>query len=157
MRPPCELVQREFLPKVRAHIAHILNDKGLSQSDIAGHLEVTQAAVHKYLQDEPEVTADVREVSSKVTEMILDGGYQSDTLVKALCDVCMTSRIGGHICTLHRQQIDSLNAVSCSVCSELLGDAAHFRVRSDVLQETQRALEIVEAASEFSGIVPQVR
>ncbi len=157
MRPPCELIQRDFLPKVRSQLAHSLNEEGLSQSEIAEHLEVTQAAIHKYLQNRPDVTPDIKELSDSISEMIVEGKYRRDVLVKMLCTVCMTSRIGGKICALHRRQIDSLGAVSCSICSELLGDATHLRVRSDVLQEIQMALEVVESSSDFSRIVPQVR
>ncbi len=157
MRPPCELIQREFLPKIRSQVAHSLNEEGLSQSEIAEHLEVTQAAIHKYLQNRPDVTPDVKELSDSISEMIIEGKHRRDVLVKMICAVCMTSRIGGRICALHRRQIDSLGTVSCSICSELLGDASQLRIRSDVLHETQMALEVVESSSDFSRIVPQVR
>ncbi|TFF91557.1 hypothetical protein EU545_03685 [Candidatus Thorarchaeota archaeon] len=157
MRPPCELVQRELLPKVRSRIAHTLSKEGLSQSDIAKHLELTQAAVHNYLQSNPDGTQEIQELSDTLAEMILDGGHAQDNLVKMLCETCMTSRIGGRICSLHRQHIDSLNSVSCSICSELLSDGDYFRARSDVLREIQNALEAVEIAPEFNRIVPQVR
>ena len=49
MRPPCEIVQRDFLKAVRTFVARSLRDEGFSQTEIASKMDLTQAAVSKYL------------------------------------------------------------------------------------------------------------
>ena len=91
MRPPCELVQREYLPILRAELARKLKERGFSQNEIAQNIGVTQAAVSKYLNQPSSKTRLTQLVSSPVTtlvDMITDKSSSSDQIVKEVCSTC---------------------------------------------------------------------
>jgi predicted transcriptional regulator len=50
LRFPSEIVVERFLPTVRAMLATALDDRGLTQEEIAEHLGVSQAAVSQYVR-----------------------------------------------------------------------------------------------------------
>ncbi len=161
LRPPCELVQRDFLPLVRSELARTLKEHGLSQSVIANNLGLTQAAVSKYLNQS---TNDSRlkklldDLTPKLAELVLSGSKSSDLLVREVCLTCMRLRIGSEICRLHKNQVPTLNELNCSVCSDLLGgNEPVFSQHLDVLNDMQESLEIIEASETFKHIIPQVR
>ncbi|MHA1928230.1 MAG: thiamine-phosphate synthase family protein [Candidatus Thorarchaeota archaeon] len=161
MRPPCELVQKDFLPLVRAELARYLKTQGLSQSIIAENLGLTQAAVSKYLNQS---TVDSRlknligDLTIRLADLILSGSNRSNLLVREVCSVCMRLRIGSEICRLHKKQAPALNELDCSICSELLGGTEPvFSHHVDVLNDMHEALEIIENSETFKHIIPQVR
>lgn len=161
LRPPCELVQKDFLPLVRAELARHLKEQGLSQSVIADNLGLTQAAVSKYLNQS---TIDSRlknligDLTLSLAELIITGSNKSDLLVKEVCSTCMRLRIGSEICRLHKNQVPALNEMNCSICSELLGGTGPvFSQHVDVLNDMQESLEIIENSETFKHIIPQVR
>jgi predicted fused transcriptional regulator/phosphomethylpyrimidine kinase/predicted transcriptional regulator len=159
MRPPCEVVQKEFLPAVRSEVARLLRERGLSQSEIAEKMDVTQAAVSKYLSstgaERPD--PDVVRLSRTVADDMV-AGATSDQSVKDICSVCMRLRIGGSICRMHRDAVPSLKISGCEVCGELLAgreDALTSRVQ--VLHDMRNAIEVIERNSSFRRLIPQVR
>ena len=161
MRPPCELVQREYLPILRAALARKLKERGFSQNEIAQNIGVTQAAVSKYLNQPSSKTRLTQLVSSPVTtlvDMITDKSSSSDQIVKEVCSTCMRLRIGSEICRLHKVQIPSLSNANCSICSELLGgNEPSFSEHLRVLDEMFDALSIIENSETFKLVIPQVR
>ncbi|NHJ14823.1 MAG: hypothetical protein EAX95_14175 [Candidatus Thorarchaeota archaeon] len=161
MRPPCELVQREFLPLVRASLAKRMSQEGISQIDIARKMNITQAAVSKYLRQplEPSALSKEAEVlSESLRRLIVEDDEGSDALVKKICSVCMISRIGSSICDLHRERVPSLGETSCRICTDLLGRAEPlFTERAAILQDIEEAMAILSETPRFAEIVPQVR
>ncbi len=161
VRPPCELVQREFLPALRAHLALNLSERGLAQSQIAESLEITQAAVSKYLNKKTDASDSLGEIaalSDRLASMIVDERTTSDQLVKAICSECMLLRIGSGICQLHQEKIYSLKAVNCQICTDLLGGSnAEFQTRAEILSDMQSALQLIERSPCFASLIPQVR
>ncbi|MHA1960095.1 MAG: thiamine-phosphate synthase family protein [Candidatus Thorarchaeota archaeon] len=161
MRPPCELVQREFLPAVRSRLAKRLSEEGQSQTEIADVMEITQAAVSKYLSQHsstsiPEETLD--SLVSVLAKGILSTPIRRDRLVKEVCSACMSLRIGSHVCVLHQERVPSLKQVRCQICSELLGGAdVNLVGRATVLQDLMDAIGFIETISGFDRVIPQVR
>lgn len=159
MRPPCETVQRDFLPDLRVVLAKKLRDHGLSQTDIAAKLELTQAAVSKYLarEDDVRLVADVGDAASRIEALILSGA-PADRLVDQVCSTCMQSRIGGGLCRLHRERVDSLDRANCQICVHLLGGRdVTLAARASVLRDMEHALRRIESFAGFASIMPQVR
>jgi predicted fused transcriptional regulator/phosphomethylpyrimidine kinase/predicted transcriptional regulator len=161
MRPPCENVQKEFLPAVRTQLAQSLRQIGLSQMEIASRLDVTQAAVSKYLSQpiqQSELNDEILVLVARLTEMIQIPETKADTLVKELCSTCMSSRLGSILCRLHQKSIPSLKALNCQICSELLGGSDDgLATRAKVIGDMQEALQNIATSITFERIVPQVR
>ncbi|MHA2423945.1 MAG: thiamine-phosphate synthase family protein [Candidatus Thorarchaeota archaeon] len=161
MRPPCELVQREYLPLIRSSLAKNLASLGHSQNQIADALGITQAAVSKYLnqnEGSQQLLSHVSSLTSKLADSINPNSISSDGLVKEVCASCMALRIGGDICTMHRAMIPSLGEADCQICSQLLGGSdSLLTTRAGVLEDIQTALQLIQQSSVFSHLVPQVR
>ncbi|UCH05260.1 MAG: hypothetical protein JSW05_03600, partial [Candidatus Thorarchaeota archaeon] len=161
MRPPCEMVQREFLPYVRASLASRLREAGMSQNAIARRLNVTQAAVSKYLSQETtegQLASHISVLSEKLSSMIIDGKSPADLMVREICSTCMYLRIGSTICLMHRERVPSLGEVNCQICTGLLaGSEPTFAGRAQILRDMQEALAMLEVASGIGRLMPQVR
>jgi len=161
MRPPCEIVQREFLPAVRTQLAQSLKRKGLSQMEISSRLDVTQAAISKYLNQSipsTELSEEIGELVKRLTDMIQNPETKADAVVKALCSACMFSRLGSTLCKIHQNNVNSLKIINCQICSQLLGGSDdNLSERAMVISDMQDALRTIESSSSFERIVPQVR
>ncbi|TET12508.1 MAG: hypothetical protein E3J86_00035, partial [Candidatus Thorarchaeota archaeon] len=124
MRPPCEIVQRDFLPVVRTFVARYLRKEGFSQTEIASRMDLTQAAVSKYLNQpvtKTRLAVEIEHLSENLTGMLKTGEATADQIVRELCSTCMKSRIGSTLCEMHQKKVPSLKAANCQVCSKLLG------------------------------------
>lgn len=161
MRPPCETVQREFLPSLRASVAHELKNAGLSQNEIADKMDLTQAAVSKYLaQPDKDLNLSVEAIQavSKIVVLIKSSNPSSDKIVFEVCSACMKSRLGSTICKLHKNNIPSLKVANCQICNQLLGGQDKALVtRAEVLRDMQDAILQIEACDQFELVMPQVR
>lgn len=161
MRPPCEIVQREYLRAVRTLVARSLSKKGYSQTEIASHMDLTQAAVSKYLSQpiiETALASEIGILTSKLTEMIASGDANADVLVREICSSCMSSRLGSTLCEMHQKKIPSLKSTNCQICAELLGGSdTELSQRAIVIGDLLDALRIIESSESFVKIVPQIR
>ncbi|RDE12483.1 MAG: hypothetical protein C4K49_09975 [Candidatus Thorarchaeota archaeon] len=161
MRPPCELVLREFLPVIRARTAVALRQRGLSQSEIAERLDITQAAVSKYLSHRvaaKETDLGDKALGEKLADIIISGSSSSDQAVKAVCTACMYLRLGSTICARHKQTVPKLKETDCHVCSELLGGREQgLSSRAQVLTDMEAALSVIQQTDGFALVMPQVR
>ena len=161
MRPPCEIVQKQYLQSLRIALAHELRERGLSQGDISRRMSITQPAVNKYLGmtlgDGP-VSTTTKKLASNLTKRMLDSSARDDELVKEICRTCMKLRIGSHICQLHRKNVPSLGDLNCQICAGLLGgQELDFTRKAAVISDMQDALRLIESSSTFPKIIPQVR
>ena len=161
MRPPCEVVQTDFLPAVRSRLAVLLRERGLSQVEIADRMNITQAAVSKYLRQEVQDTPLTRRaaaLASRLAEAIMTGGHSAEALVHMVCKECMVARIRSDICALHRERLPVLDDLDCQVCTHLLGGTEPgLQDRSRVLDDLSSALRLLEGDTGFAALVPQVR
>jgi len=161
MRPPCEIVQRDFLPVVRTFVARYLRKEGFSQTEIASRMDLTQAAVSKYLNQpvtKTRLAVEIEHLSENLTGMLKTGEATADQIVRELCSTCMKSRIGSTLCEMHQKKVPSLKAANCQVCSKLLGGRNdNLAERAIVISDMIDALRIIEQSDTFETIVPQVR
>ena len=161
MRPPCEIVQRDFLRAVRTSVARSLKEEGFSQTEIASKMDLTQAAVSKYLSQpltKTKLAGEIDSLSQKLTEMIKTSESEADQIVREICSACMRSRLGSTLCEMHQDKVPSLKAVNCQVCSQLLGGRDdELAERALVISDILEALRMVEQSESFEAIVPQVR
>ena len=161
MRPPCEIVQRDFLRVVRTFVARALSEDGFSQTEIATKMDLTQAAVSKYLSQpviKTKLASEIDILTKRLTEMIRTGDDGADDMVREICSTCMTSRLGSTLCEMHQEKVPSLKSVNCQVCAQLLGGRDDdLSERAVVIGDMLDALRIIETSESFVEIVPQVR
>ncbi|MGQ4912796.1 MAG: thiamine-phosphate synthase family protein [Candidatus Thorarchaeota archaeon] len=161
MRPPCEVAQREFLPLVRVKLAKALKEQGFSQVAIAEQLDVTQAAVSKYLNQHISRSALIPEIDELVERLLViirSPSHGADHLVKEVCSACMYSRVGYTLCFIHQDRVPSLMQTNCHICSDLLGgQEEEVSQRARTLSDMRDALRTIETTTSFREIVPQVR
>ncbi len=161
MRPPCEIVQRDFLRVVRIFVARALSEGGFSQTEIASNMNLTQAAVSKYLSQpvvKTRLASEIEILTNKLTEMIRSGDADADNMVREICSTCMRSRLGSTLCEIHQEKVPSLKEVNCQVCAQLLGGSDDdLSERAVVISDMVDALRIIETSESFVEIVPQVR
>lgn len=161
MKPPCEIVQRDFLRVVRTFVARSLREEGFSQTKIASKMDLTQAAVSKYLSQpvtKTKLAVEIGHLSEKLTEMLKTDESTADQIVREICSTCMQSRIGSTLCEMHQKKVPSLKAANCQVCSKLLGGRDdNLAERALVISDMLDALRIIEQSNTFEAIVPQVR
>ncbi|MFW9787015.1 MAG: thiamine-phosphate synthase family protein [Candidatus Thorarchaeota archaeon] len=161
MRPPCEIVQRDFLRAVRISVARALKDEGFSQTEIASQMDLTQAAVSKYLSQpmsKTELGGEIEQLCQKITDLIKTGESCADQMVKEICSTCMQSRMASTLCKMHQDRVPSLKAVNCQICSQLIGGRDDVLAeRAIVIGDMSEALKLIEQSESFVQIVPQVR
>lgn len=148
MYPPCLLFIEHALSDLRVRVAHALKSAGFTQTEIAHHLNVSQAMVSKYLAREVELCEEMDEVSSELVRMITGGKDQQDILLY-LCQTCFRWREGGKTCTLH-------NLPHCTVCTHLRSPDILDEKRK-VIQTIKEALAILEDVPQVVELMPEVR
>ncbi|MGY5857838.1 MAG: thiamine-phosphate synthase family protein [Candidatus Thorarchaeota archaeon] len=161
MRPPCEIVQRDFLRAVRTFVARGLSERGYSQTDIASQMDLTQAAVSKYLSQpiaKTRLAGEIDVLTQKLIKLITSGDADADTLVREICSSCMHSRVGSTLCEMHQRKVPSLKAANCQICAQLLGGRdTELSKRAIIIGDVLDALRVLEASESFVDVVPQIR
>ena len=123
-------------------------------------MDITQAAVSKYLSNPIEATIGKRQIAAlaeKLANGLVDGSLSSDRMVTEICTTCIMLRIGGDICHRHRQVVPSLGEAGCKICADLLSGQESFRNRAGVMDDMERAVNIIEQSRAFVRLLPQVR
>ncbi|MFW6385251.1 MAG: thiamine-phosphate synthase family protein [Halodesulfurarchaeum sp.] len=156
-----EVVTEEFLPTFRSMLAADLRDRGLTQATVAERLGISQSAVSKYAQGDvktrPEVAND-RRVQEHVEE--LGAGLASGDMrpVQALIEteilIRRLSRGDDLLASLHEAEMPELADVDYDFSAVEPESDALLRERT--LSSVRRGLRILEQASGFAGLIPQV-
>jgi predicted fused transcriptional regulator/phosphomethylpyrimidine kinase/predicted transcriptional regulator len=155
-----EIVVEEFLPTFRSMLAEDLRDRGLTQSEVADALGISQSAVSKYAHGDvarrEEFTADerVRELVERVGEGLTEGGMrpvqalvEAEVLIRRLED-------GDVLADLHEEAVPEL--------AEYGGDfsihdpESELRTTERVLASLRRGLRRLENTSGFAALIPNV-
>jgi len=164
MRPPCEVVVRRVLPVLRALVAKELMDTyGLTQSETAGLLGVTQPAISTYISalegdskglDAVGLESEAREIAAILATR--KPGLKET--VRRICALCIGLKSGGIVCTLHKEWVPELAEEACKVCLDLFGGRMRqVEERSEVLGDLKRAVALIEECDEFGAVMPQIR
>lgn len=160
MRFPAEIVVEEFLPTLRSMLAEDLRERGLTQSEVAATLGISQSAVSKYAHgdvarndlflSDPRVERLVERVGAGLAD-----GEMSD--VEALGEVqALIRRLEDRdlICQVHEAQMPSLEGLGCDFC--IRGYDSQLRAEERVLSSIRRGIRLLETASGFTGLIPNV-
>jgi predicted fused transcriptional regulator/phosphomethylpyrimidine kinase/predicted transcriptional regulator len=155
-----ELVVEEFLPTFRSMLAEALNEEGLTQSEVANLLGISQSAVSKYVHGEVERNEQLREddqlraLVDRLAEGLVEGDMTpEEALIEA--EVCIRKlERGGTLGELHAQEVPAL--------AEHGGDFAihdpdsRLRESGQVRASVRRGLRILQNTAGFAGLIPAV-
>ncbi|MFH1786972.1 MAG: helix-turn-helix domain-containing protein [archaeon] len=123
MRTPCELIVKFYLPAVRSQVAKELDKKGLTQSEIAKVLGVTQAAVSKYLSGKLDPTSsaisrlpEIKSTAKEIADGIYSKKLNTHTALAKLCRTCRKLKGAHHFCPFHSDLQPGFDQ-DCAICS----------------------------------------
>ncbi|MDQ2049164.1 thiamine-phosphate synthase family protein [Natronolimnohabitans sp. A-GB9] len=156
-----EIVVDEFLPTVRSLLAGELRERGLTQSEVADVLGISQSAVSKYAHGD--VTTNDRIATDERVEALVvelaDGLETGDiTPVQALIEIEVLIReleTGGDLLAqLHEEAVPELADHGESF--RVHDPESDLRTSERVLSSLRRGLRILENASGFASLIPAV-
>ena len=122
---PHDLASKVVMPAIRCKMAEIMINKfGLSQSQAADSLGVTQASISNYVRGVriPSITlsSDLEEeLEFLVRDLINNSGKKQEVMIRIseLCNSILTSRLA---CDIHAKMDNDLDIDTCNACSDLL-------------------------------------
>ena len=156
-----EIVVDEFLPTVRSLLAGDLRERGLTQSEVAEVLGISQSAVSKYAHGDvtvnDRIAADDR-VQDLVEELGTGLAAEEISPVQALIELEVLIRdleAGGDLLAqLHEDAVPELADHGSSF--RVHDPESDLRTSERVLSSLRRGLRILETAGGFTALIPAV-
>jgi hypothetical protein len=156
-----EIVVDEFLPTFRSLLAESLRERGLTQSEVAELLGISQSAVSKYVHGEVErndrLLGDER--LDDLVERLADGLASGEmTPVQALVEAEVFVRElerGDLLAQLHEESVPALAEYGDDRFAIHDPDSS-VRRSEEVLASVRRGVRILENTSGFAGLIPAV-
>ncbi|MXR51444.1 helix-turn-helix domain-containing protein [Halovenus sp. WSH3] len=150
---PSEIVVERFLPTVRAMLAAELNERGLTQQEIADELGVSQAAVSQYVRGD--VTVEQRFAEDERLRSAVDriaAGLATDSMdsYEALGELLAVIRAfedRGPICAVHEEEMPELAGMGCDLC---------VRGVDDTVEQERSALAAVRRSARQLANTPGI-
>ncbi|WP_121822282.1 thiamine-phosphate synthase family protein [Halostella salina] len=155
-----EIVVEEFLPTFRSMLAEDLRERGLTQSEVAEALGISQSAVSKYAHGDvarrEEFLGDerVQELVERVGEGLTEGGMspvqalvEAEVLIRRLED-------GDVLARLHEDAMPELAEYDGSF--RVHDPESELRTTERVLSSVRRGLRRLENTSGFATLIPAV-
>jgi len=165
LRMPCEVVTEHLFPLIRRELAQeLVNERGVSQLRAARILGVTQPAVSNYLHSKPKIRneleesiKDVERLVKDLSEDLLRGRLTQVEALRKICGLCIQMRNRGTVCSIHSEEIPSLQPDRCSLC---LMDLSAIRERSleeyEAVENVRLALQLIEGTRELALLIPEI-
>lgn len=155
-----EIVVEEFLPTIRSMLAEDLRERGLTQSEVADLLGISQSAVSKYANGEVERNdrfLDDERVQSLVETV--GAGLADGTMsrVEALVELeIMIRRLEDHdlVSELHELEMPELSGHGGDF--NVHDPEGELRVTERVRSSLRRGIRAIESASGFASLIPAV-
>jgi predicted fused transcriptional regulator/phosphomethylpyrimidine kinase/predicted transcriptional regulator len=155
-----EVVVEEFLPTVRSMLAESLRERGLTQSEVAEALGISQSAVSKYAHGEVERNERVLddERVQEVVETVADGLASGElSRVGALAEVEVLIRRlerGDLLAALHEDAMPEL--ADSERDFDVHDPESDLRTTEQVLASLRRGLRTLERTRGVADLVPNV-
>jgi predicted fused transcriptional regulator/phosphomethylpyrimidine kinase/predicted transcriptional regulator len=155
-----EVVVEEFLPTFRTVLAGELRDRGLTQSEVADLLGISQSAVSKYAHGEVETNAEI-ETDDRFVDLVerlaegLTTGEMSrvQALVETEVFICRLER-GDLLARLHESAYPPIAEHDGPI--DIHDPEGEFRVTERVRSSVRRGVRALENTSGFASLVPAV-
>ena len=159
MRPPCEIIVKMYLPRLRRLVARELSESyNYTQEKVAQTLGLTQASVSKYLSNMKlrETDSSFEDIAKNLARSIDLSDIGPKEIILELCKSCFSLREGSFVCREHKRILPLGD--DCSVCTELRTlDSMEISERSYVLSNMERAVSLLEKSETFSVLMPKLR
>jgi len=159
MRPPCEIIVKMYLPRLRRLVARELIERyKLTQEEVAQTLGLTQASVSKYLSNMKlrETDASFEDIAKNLARSIVLSDISPKEIILELCNSCFSLREGSFVCREHKRILPL--GEDCNVCTELRTlDSMEISERTSVLSSMERAVSLLENSENFSVLMPELR
>ncbi|HID41664.1 MAG TPA: ArsR family transcriptional regulator [Pyrodictium sp.] len=131
-----EVASRYVYPSVRRRLVEKLSEKGLTQTEIAKLLHISQSAVSRYLSEErgkmldlryyPEIEAEIDKLAKEIVSEHPDEYFIHYHLVRISIEV-----VGrGYACKLHAVVDPGVDPTRCRACIELFRPHTGRELRS---------------------------
>jgi predicted fused transcriptional regulator/phosphomethylpyrimidine kinase/predicted transcriptional regulator len=155
-----ELVVEEFLPTFRSLLAEQLRERGLTQSEVADLLGISQSAVSKYVHGDVErnprlvESERLQDLVDRLAEGLADGSMTpTEALVEA--EVCVRElERGGILADLHSEAVPNLDDHGAAFA---VHDAdSRLRAAGRARASVRRGLQVLENTSGFAPLIPAV-
>ena len=155
-----EIVVDEFLPTFRSMLAESLRDRGLTQSEVAALLGISQSAVSKYVHGDVDTNTALL-ADDRLTEHVerLAEGLANDDVspVQALVETEILIRQlerGGTLAKLHEEAVPALAEYDSDFA--IHDPDSGLRQAERTLSDLRRGLRTLENTSGFTGLIPAV-
>ncbi|MBO3763252.1 MAG: thiamine-phosphate synthase family protein [Thermoproteota archaeon] len=161
MRPPCELVNKFYLPQLRARISRELVEKyGWNMRQVAKTLKVSSTAVSRYkriTKERSRISSNfLDEFAKNLANKIAKNEVNDEEFIRQVCSNCLVLRLEGDVCKIHRKEI--LELKNCRVCSMLFVEMENIQAeRLEVIEELNSALKLLSSYHNFDLLIPEVR
>ncbi|WP_330632799.1 thiamine-phosphate synthase family protein [Halocatena halophila] len=155
-----EIVVEEFLPTVRSMLAAELRAQGLTQTDVAGVLGISQSAVSKYSHGDVERNDAVLNhprVETLVSELAVGLANEEISQVQALIEIEVCIRQlerGGVLAKLHEDAVPELAAHD--ELFDVHDAESRLRASERTLGSVRRGLRLLEQTSGIATLIPAV-
>jgi len=123
MLMPCEVAVKSVVPSIRAFVATELTQSyNMKQNDVAELLGITQTAVSKYTSHvrgaalKIDQTEEIQFMMKKIAKQLANGKITRQDLVIKFCEVCITVRKAGIMCSLCKRSDPTINVKTCLIC-----------------------------------------
>jgi hypothetical protein len=160
MIPADDVVTRRILPTVRSLVAHALDERRLTERQIAERLGLTQSAVSKYLRDRVRVEPLVLEAETfRVLARDLEDGLAEDRLssmevLGRILEAVRKEEDRGLVCRLHEEEVPSLVGLGCDLC--VRANRSELRAEQEILSDLRLALRSLLSLPGFERLIPSV-
>ncbi len=155
-----EIVVEEFLPTFRTMLAGELRDRGLTQSEVADLLGISQSAVSKYAHGEVDTNDEIAndERFLDLVERLADGLTSGEiTRVQALVETEVFIRRlerGDLLARLHETAYPPIAEHDGPI--DIHDPAGEFRETERVRSSVRRGVRTLENTSGFASLIPAV-
>lgn len=158
---PSETVASAFLPTFRAELAESLDDRGMTQREIAAALGVSQPAVSQYVAGEvdvePRLAGDpaVEEAVDRLADRLAEDTIARPEMLAEVVALVRSLQDRGTLCELHEEEMPSLQGLGCDVC--VRGSDQRALAERRALHGVREATRLLEdAGGELVELVPAV-
>jgi predicted fused transcriptional regulator/phosphomethylpyrimidine kinase/predicted transcriptional regulator len=155
-----EVVVDEFLPTFRSLLAEELREQGLTQSEVAELLGISQSAVSKYVHGEvgrnERIAAEERvtDLVARLADGLADGSMTTtEALVEA--EVCIRAlEQGGVLADIHATDVPELSDYGADF--SVHDSNSRLREAGRVRASVRQGLRILENTGGFAALIPAV-
>jgi predicted transcriptional regulator len=120
---PCEIAVKTVIPAIRATLAkELVRNYGLTQSETAEILGISQSAVSKYTRKvrgyvvRLDNTRDIQPLISRMITLLVEENPERREFLRLFCKTCVTIRKKGLMCQFCEMTEPDIKEGECDFC-----------------------------------------